>query len=81
MKMLRCTLAIIGIFGMLMAGDANAVDGNYSSPYASQWDTSSAGASVPNATIAGALLLVLNTTAAAIYVLRDKRRRRRQASV
>jgi hypothetical protein len=60
------TLAIVVAVGLLIAGEANAVDGNYSSPYASQWDTRGAGAAVPNETIVGALLLVLNTLAATI---------------
>lgn len=74
-------LAIVVAVGLLIAGEANAVDGNYSSPYASQWDTRGAGAAVPNETIVGALLLVLNTLAATIFSLRDRRRRRRQASI
>lgn len=54
---------------------ARAVDGNYASPYASQYDTRSTGASIPDITWLGLLLLVVNITAASGFALRSRRRR------
>ena len=72
-------LVIVAVAGLLMFGVANAIDGNYSSPYASQWDTRSAGASIPDETFLGMLLLMVNICLAAFFVLRDRLRRRRRA--
>ena len=70
-------LISLGLFGNI---DANAIDGNYSSPYASQYDTRSVGATIPNATLLGALLVTLNACVATFFVLRDKLRRRHKAA-
>jgi len=69
--------AVLLIIGLLLAQHAVAVDGNYSSPYASQWDNRSSAASIPDATLLGVLLVFLNLVAATFFFLRDMLRRRR----
>lgn len=65
---------------LLAANAAHAIDGNYASPYASQWDTRSTAAMLPDETLLGLLLLALNVLAALFFFFRDRRRRRRQSS-
>ena len=55
---------------------AHAIDGNYTSPYASQYDSRSTAVAIPNQTWIGMLLLVLNGLLAAFYALRFRRRQR-----
>ncbi|MDH3350423.1 MAG: hypothetical protein OEM60_12075 [Gammaproteobacteria bacterium] len=71
-------IAVILAMSLLMLADANAVDGNYVSPYGSQWDTRSKGASVPDETLLGMLLLTLNLIAATIFYVKDRLRRSRR---
>lgn len=72
--------ACVVMLGLLIGIEASAIDGNYSSPYASQWDTRSVGATIPDETLLGMLLLTLNACAAAFFLLRDTLRRRRQTA-
>ena len=71
--------AILVIVGLLLVQDASAVDGNYSSPYASQWDNRSSAVSIPDETLLGMLLVFLNIIAATFFYLRDKLRRPRSS--
>ena len=57
---------------LFFALDANAVDGNYSSPYGSQYDTRRTSANLPNAAIVGTVLVVFNFAVAAFYSLRNR---------
>ena len=61
---------------LLLAGSALAIDGNYSSPYASQWDSRGAVATISDEALLGALLLVANALVTAFYALRARRKRR-----
>ena len=63
---------------LVLTGDAFAIDGNYSSPYASQWDSRNAAARLPDETLLGMLLLVVNFLLATIFGLRNRFRRKRQ---
>ncbi len=74
------TLTIIAAIVLLAAAQAIAIDGNYASPYASQWDTRSAVATLPDETLIGLLLLALNFFAAAYFHCREVIRRRRQST-
>lgn len=65
-------LVIVG--GILMLGDALAIDGNYSAPYASQWDSRRQVAALPLETLFGALLIVFNLLAAGIIFIRGRKR-------
>ena len=65
---------------LLLTGDAFAIDGNYSSPYASQWDSRNSAARIPDETLLGMLVLLVNSLLATIYILRDRFRRRRQSN-
>ena len=71
-------VAVVLAMSLLLLADANAVDGNYISPYGSQWDTRSKGVSVPDETLLGMLLLTLNLIAATIFYLKDRLRRSRR---
>ena len=73
-------IVVVITLELLLRNDANAIDGNYSSPYASQYDTRSVGATIPNATLLGGLLLTLNVCIVAFFVVRDRLRRRRKAA-
>ncbi len=74
-------LVCMGLFvltaGLLISADAVAIDGNYASPYASQYDTRAMTATIPNETLLGILLLLINLCAATFFALRDNIRRRR----
>lgn len=68
---------LMPVFALLLqSGEVLAVDGNYASPYASQYDSRSTGASVPGITWLGLLLLFVNATAAAVFAFRHRRRDR-----
>lgn len=67
----RAVLLLVAAL-LFFALDANAVDGNYSSPYGSQYDTRSTSANLPNATLAGTVLVMLNFTVAVFYALRNR---------
>lgn len=73
-----CFLLSAAVLSFIFCADAVAIDGNYSSPYASQYDSRSIGARIPNETLVGVLLLMFNVLAVAYFTLRDKFRRRRQ---
>jgi hypothetical protein len=74
---LRGVLIIILIAGVLALGDALAVDGNYITPYGSQWDDNpSRGVTYSLDTLFGAFLLLLNVLGAGILFIRDRRRQR-----
>lgn len=73
-----CFLFFAAAFGVLICADAVAIDGNYSSPYASQYDTRSVGARIPNETLLGVLLLMLNILAVAYFALCNKIKNRGQ---
>jgi hypothetical protein len=64
--------AVAGLFG---SAPAFAIDGNYSSPYASQYDSRSPVATIPDETWLGVLSLLLNGSAAAFYAVRHRRKR------
>lgn len=68
-------LAIVAICFLLFGADAFAIDGNYSSPYASQYDSRSAGAMLSTESLAGMLLLVANLLLAVYFAIRERRRR------
>ena len=53
---------------------AFAIDGNYASPYASQYDARSTSATIPIGTWLGLLLLVVNLATAVVVTLRHRRR-------
>ncbi|NNC78111.1 MAG: hypothetical protein HKN77_09130 [Woeseiaceae bacterium] len=67
----RAVLSLVAAL-LFFALDANAVDGNYSSPYGSQYDTRSTSASLPDATLAGTVLVILNFAVAVFYSLRNR---------
>lgn len=64
------------LVGLFAARAVLAVDGNYSSPYASQWDSRMATASISDEAVIGGLLILLNLATIAILLLRDRRRRK-----
>ena len=74
------TLAIVAICALLIGADAYAIDGNYSSPYASQYDNRSAGAMLSTESLIGMLLLVANLVLAGFFAIRERRRRCRAAA-
>ncbi len=74
LSLLVAAVAIIG------SDFAHAIDGNYTSPYASQYDSRSAAATIPNTTLLGMLLLIVNALAGAFYAIRHRLGRRRQAA-
>ncbi len=61
----------------MLASSALAIDGNYASPYASQWDSRSAGLSIPGFTWLGFFFLLVNGLAAFGYALRHRLRIRK----
>jgi hypothetical protein len=65
--------------GLLFVNDAQAIDGNYSSPYASQYDSRSTAATIPNETWLGILMLLLNLSLAAVFVVRKRWRQAQQS--
>ena len=69
---------LVSAGALSLTGDAFAIDGNYSSPYASQWDSRNSVARIPDTTLLGMLLLVVNFLLATIYGLRSRFRRGRQ---
>lgn len=70
-------LLLVASAGILLTGDAFAIDGNYSSPYASQWDSRNSAAKISDETLLGMVLLMLNTVLTAFYAVRHRIRRRR----
>ena len=72
-------LLLVGSAGILLAGDAVAIDGNYSSPYASQWDSRNSVAKISDETLLGIILLLLNAVITTFYAVRHRIRRRRTA--
>jgi len=77
-RKLALLVVLVAAGAFLLTRDAFAIDGNYSSPYASQWDSRNAVARVPDETLLGMLLLVVNFLLATICVLRNRFRRGRQ---
>lgn len=76
-RWLTCVvLCAVAACGLLIGGDVLAIDGNYASPYASQYDTRDAAATVSNAALLGMLLAVINALTAGLYALRSRRRTR-----
>lgn len=63
---------LIAFVGLLFAGDALAIDGNYSSPYASQWDTRGPVATISDEALLGVLLLLVNALITSFYALRHR---------
>lgn len=61
--------------GILLLGEAFAIDGNYAVPYGSQWDSRSRIALIPTETLLGALLVILNLIGAAIISFRNRKHR------
>ena len=59
-SLLLLLVALVTACALLLSGDAFAIDGNYSSPYASQWDSRNSAAQIPDATLLGMLLLTVN---------------------
>lgn len=72
-------LLLVGTAGILLTGDALAIDGDYSSPYASQWDSRGSVAQVSDETLLGIVLLLVNTVLTGFYAARYRIRRRRNA--
>jgi hypothetical protein len=62
------------VAGVLLFGDAHAIDGNYAAPYGSQWGSRSQIASLPLETLFAALLVLLNLIGAAIISVRGRKR-------
>lgn len=73
------TLAVAAILLLLIGAEAFAIDGNYSSPYASQYDSRSTGAMLSTESLVGMLLLVANFSLAGFFAMRERRRGRRVA--
>jgi hypothetical protein len=73
---MRCLFAVLVLVGVLTFGDAGAVDGNYVSPYQTQWDSSSSAASLPLETLFGGFLLSLNVLAVLVFTIRNRRRQK-----
>lgn len=69
-------ISFVIVVGAMFSGDAFAVDGNYSSPYATQWSDRSVRVSIPDETFVGMLLVIANLVVAGGYSIRDKLRRR-----
>lgn len=69
-------LLLVATAGLLLAASALAIDGNYSSPYASQWDTRGTVATISDETLLGALLLLVNAFVTSFYALRHRLKRR-----
>jgi hypothetical protein len=72
----RCIPAALFLAGVLMLGDAGAVDGNYVSPYQTQGLGRSGAASLPLETLFGAFLLSLNLLAIIVLAIRNRRRQK-----
>lgn len=71
---------IVAAVALIGAEVAFAIDGNYASPYASQYDSRSAAIAIPNETWLGMLLLLGNGLLVTFYALRSRRRPRPQAN-
>lgn len=78
-RQLRVAVAtgMIMIIALFCGADTLAIDGNYSSPYASQWDTRAGRAPLPDATLAGMLLVGVNLLLIAFYSVQSRRRQKR----
>lgn len=63
------------VAGVLLAGNALAIDGNYAAPYGSQWDSRSQIAAIPLETLFAAFMVLLNLVGAAVIALRARFRR------
>lgn len=77
-NMMLILMSVVMVAGILFTRDAAAIDGNYWSPYATQWSARSVGVSIPNETLVGMLLVMLNVAVAGTYFVRDKLRLRRR---
>ena len=73
---MRSLLVVVVLAGALTFGDAGAVDGNYVSPYQTQWDSRSSAASLPLESLFGGLLLSLNVLAVLVLTIRNRRRQK-----
>lgn len=69
----------VAAVALIGAEVAFAIDGNYASPYASQYDSRSAAIAIPSETWLGMLLLLVNGLLVAFYALRSRRIRRSPA--
>lgn len=79
--MLRIPLWVfVAVVALVGAELAFAIDGNYASPYASQYDSRSAASAIPNETWLGMLLLLVNGLLVTFYALRSRRRSRPHAN-
>lgn len=67
---------VVAAIALTGAELAFAIDGNYASPYASQYDSRGTAVTIPNETWIGVLLLIANGLLAAFYALRYRRRQR-----
>ena len=77
---LRVPLCLfVAVVALIGTEFAFAIDGNYASPYASQYDSRSTAVRIPNETWIGMLLFLANAILAAFYALRYRRRKRRAA--
>ena len=71
-------LLVFAAAGILLMGEVFAIDGNYSSPYASQWDSRDSAATISDETLLGIILLMLNTVVTAYYAVRYRIRHSRK---
>ena len=67
---------LVAVCTLLVSIDAFAIDGNYSSPYASQWDSRNTAARLPGETFLGLFLFALNSVLIGFFYLRNRFRRR-----
>lgn len=72
-RLAACVLVALG--AMLAGADALAIDGNYSSPYASQYDNRSTVAMLSGEALAGMAWLGANLLLAGFFALRARSRR------
>lgn len=74
-RVVACVLVALGV--LLVGADALAIDGNYSSPYASQYDNRSTVAMLSGEALAGMAWLTGNLLLAGFFALRARSRLRR----
>lgn len=67
---------VVAAIALIGTEFAFAIDGNYASPYASQYDSRGTAVAIPNETWIGMLLFLANGLVAAFYALRYRRRKR-----
>lgn len=72
-------LIVVAAF-LLLAGDALAIDGNYSSPYASQWDARSSVVKISDETLLGMILLIVNGALTVFFAVRHRVTNRNNAT-